>query len=415
MPSKNDKAMIADFKDILATLNTRGYVPTLNVMDNECSKAVEAHIQSHSMDIHLIPPHNHHVNAAERAITTFKEHFISALATVDKDCPLQLWDDFLPQVELTLNLLRFLQRDTTKSANEEVNRKFDYNKTPLAPLGTKGLVYEDPTVRASWAPHGTDAYYVGPALKHYRCLHFYMPGTRRYHVADTWRLYPMHCTTPTISDTELPIIQATDTLTALGGTVPSSTSESIERAQAIQQLRNILLPMLQHNAPPPPTTGTPSPRVLRPRLLATPETRVPMTSPSPRVLRAVTHNNPPPPMLNPTRTPTTSNDPTAPTNVRLVRPIHQRHTQRNNLFTILEDCTPDDDDEDIADNITIKASNQHGGAPFSPFIRQILEPPRHMVCTRPSTSPTTCTVHDLRPTNKPTAHGRSDTPSVALC
>jgi hypothetical protein len=166
MPSKNDEAMIAAFKDILATLNTRGYVPTLNVMDNECSKAVEAHIRRNNMDI-LVPPHNHRVNAAEHAIATFKEHFISALATVDKDCLLQLWDNFLPQVELTLNLLRVSRKDPTKSANEEVNGKFDYNKMPLALLGTKGLVYEDPAVRASWALHGTDAYYVGPALKHY--------------------------------------------------------------------------------------------------------------------------------------------------------------------------------------------------------------------------------------------------------
>jgi hypothetical protein len=76
-------------------------------------------------------------------------------------------------VELTLNLLQFSRRDPTKSANKEVNGKFDYNKTPLAPLGTKGLVYEDPAIHASWAPHGTDAYYVGPAPKHYRCLRFY--------------------------------------------------------------------------------------------------------------------------------------------------------------------------------------------------------------------------------------------------
>ncbi len=73
------------------------------------------------MDIHLVPPHNHRVSAAERAIATFKEHYISALATVDKDCPLQLWDDFLPQVELTLNLLQFSRQDMAKSANEEVN------------------------------------------------------------------------------------------------------------------------------------------------------------------------------------------------------------------------------------------------------------------------------------------------------
>ena len=168
MPSKNDGAMIAAFTDILATLATRDYHPTLNVMDNECSKAVEAHIRKNNMDIHLVPPHNHRVNAAERAIATFKEHFIAGLATVDKDCPLQLWDEFLPQVELTLNLLRFSRRDPSKSANEEVNGFFDYNKTPIAPLGTKGLVYDDPAVRASWAPHGTDAYYVGAAPKHYR-------------------------------------------------------------------------------------------------------------------------------------------------------------------------------------------------------------------------------------------------------
>ncbi len=150
-----------------------------------------------------------------------------------------------------------------------------------------------------------------------------MPGTRQYRVADTWRLYPTHCATPTISDTERTITQAADTLTALGRTVPSSTSESIARSQAIQQLRNILLPTLQ-----PPTTGIPSPRVLRPRLPTTPEPRVQTTSPSPRVLRAVARNNPPPPMHNPTRTPTTSNDPTAPANVRLMQPVHQRHTTR---------------------------------------------------------------------------------------
>ncbi len=43
----------------------------------------------------------------------------------------------------------------------------------------------------------------------------------------TWRLYPTHCAIPEISDTEQTIIQATTTLTALGGTVPSSTSEAI--------------------------------------------------------------------------------------------------------------------------------------------------------------------------------------------
>jgi hypothetical protein len=90
MPSRNDGAMIAAFTDIITNLNACGYAPMLNVMDNECSKAAKAHIRTNSMDIHLVPPHNHRVHAAELAIATFKEHFISALATVDKDYPLQL-------------------------------------------------------------------------------------------------------------------------------------------------------------------------------------------------------------------------------------------------------------------------------------------------------------------------------------
>ncbi len=107
MLSKNNATMIAAFSDIFSTLAAHGYAPTLNVMDNECSKAVEAHIKANKMNAHLVPPHNHLGNATECAIATFKEHFIMGLATVDKDCPLQLWDEFLPQIELTLNLLCF--------------------------------------------------------------------------------------------------------------------------------------------------------------------------------------------------------------------------------------------------------------------------------------------------------------------
>ncbi len=59
-------------------------------MDNEKSKAVEKHIRSNKMDIQFVPPHNHRVNAAERSISTFKEHFVAALATVNMLCLLQL-------------------------------------------------------------------------------------------------------------------------------------------------------------------------------------------------------------------------------------------------------------------------------------------------------------------------------------
>jgi hypothetical protein len=100
MPSKNDATMITAFTNTLAALVARGYMPTLNITDNECSKMAQAYIKSNKMDIHLVPPHNHCVNPTKRTIAAFKEHFIMGLVRMNKNCPLQLWDKFLHQVEL---------------------------------------------------------------------------------------------------------------------------------------------------------------------------------------------------------------------------------------------------------------------------------------------------------------------------
>jgi hypothetical protein len=111
MASHTDTSFIAAFTKVFAILHAQDYQPALNVMDNECSKAVEKHIHANKMTIQLVPPHNHRVNTAKQAIGTFKEHFVAALATVDNLCPLQLWDEFLPQVKLTLNLICFSHRN----------------------------------------------------------------------------------------------------------------------------------------------------------------------------------------------------------------------------------------------------------------------------------------------------------------
>jgi hypothetical protein len=102
---RTDTSFIAAFTKVFAILHAWDYQPALNIKDNECSKAVEKHIRANRMKIQLVPPHNHRVNAAKRAIGAFKEHFVAALATANNLCPLQLWDKFLPQVELTLNLI----------------------------------------------------------------------------------------------------------------------------------------------------------------------------------------------------------------------------------------------------------------------------------------------------------------------
>jgi hypothetical protein len=137
-------------------------------------------------------------------------------------------------------MLRFSRRNPNQSANQEIYGPFNFNKTPLAPLGTKALIYDDPDSPASWALHATDGYYVGPAVDHYQCLCFYIPATRCFRFADTWCLYPTHCQTPVASQHDLSIAAAEDLLASLGGTVPMSTNDKIKYIRAIQQLTAIM-------------------------------------------------------------------------------------------------------------------------------------------------------------------------------
>jgi hypothetical protein len=127
MPSRTNSLLIANISEVFAILRDCGYQPALNVMDNECSKLLEKLIQANKMNIQLVPPHNHCINVPERAIATFKKHFVAALATVDMLCPLQLWDKFLPQVKLTLNLLRFSHCNPCVSANQKLYIWFGFN------------------------------------------------------------------------------------------------------------------------------------------------------------------------------------------------------------------------------------------------------------------------------------------------
>ena len=88
MKSRETADMVGAYENIYDYLTTKGFKPKLNITDNECSKAVQQYIQSQDCDWQLVEPNNHRVNAAERAIQTFKCHFIAGLATVDREFPL---------------------------------------------------------------------------------------------------------------------------------------------------------------------------------------------------------------------------------------------------------------------------------------------------------------------------------------
>ena len=112
-------------------------------MDNEYSALVKEDIKHEKkIELMLVLPYLHRVNAAEKAIDIFKCHFITGLATVDPQFPLHLWRRLLPLATLTLNLLRPSRVNLKISTYKILEDTFDYNKHPLAPPGYKVLICE---------------------------------------------------------------------------------------------------------------------------------------------------------------------------------------------------------------------------------------------------------------------------------
>ena len=159
-------------------------------MDNECSAKFKNTLAENKLKYELVPPHQHRRNAAERAIRTFKNHFLAGLATCDLDFPIREWDRLNQQAELTLNLLRNSRVNPNLSSWAYLFGNFNFNKCPLAPPGTKVVIHSKPTQRNSWAFHGEQGWDIRPAPNHYRCLTIYIPKIRAERITDTATLIP---------------------------------------------------------------------------------------------------------------------------------------------------------------------------------------------------------------------------------
>ena len=108
-------------------------------------------------------------------LPNIQNHFISGLSSTNLQWPLQLWDHLSTQATLTLNLFRTSRIDPLKPAYETLNgHKYDWNAHPLAPPGTRAVIYRDTVTRISWGQRGLDAWYCGPAMDHYICAHFFI-------------------------------------------------------------------------------------------------------------------------------------------------------------------------------------------------------------------------------------------------
>jgi hypothetical protein len=186
-----------------STLTKNNFKAKVLCLDNEVSKTLIRYIEeTANLDYQLVSPHNHRANPAERAIQTYKAHFISILSGVHPDFPDNCWDLLIPHTNLTLNIHRQSKLQPKLSAHTLIHGNFNFDKTPLAPPGCQVIIHDRTGHRLTWANRGTLGYYIGPALKHYRNYTCYDSITKANRVSDTIEFFPHNLALPETSGDE---------------------------------------------------------------------------------------------------------------------------------------------------------------------------------------------------------------------
>ena len=138
--------LIKGYKTIHNLLSECGLAPKMHYLDNECPKVLQQFMTEKDERFQIVPPHLHRRNSAERAIQTFKNHFIAGLSRINKNFPIHRWCRLLLHCLLTFKLLRPSIINPKLSAYTQLHGAFDFNRTPLVPPGIKIIIHNKPAI-----------------------------------------------------------------------------------------------------------------------------------------------------------------------------------------------------------------------------------------------------------------------------
>ena len=169
---------------------------------------------------------------------------------------------FLPQIEVSLNLFRQSTIAPLLSAWEAFNGPFNFDATPLGPIGFRVIIHNKPSTRASWAFRARNGFYVGPALLYYRCFQVVDTTTKSTLISNTIEFCHDYLTQPAITHAD----RITHALHFLSSALKETPSAVIDtQLESIRQLRELFHNWKQPPNPqipsPPPPTPPPVPRV----------------------------------------------------------------------------------------------------------------------------------------------------------
>ena len=192
MKSRSQQDYKRAYADTFKFFRDMGHSPKYHRMYNETSPLVEDYLEKElGIPVQYVPPGSHRTLPAERGIQSYKNHFISSVSHMHPDCPLQLWANFMPQIEVTLACLLPYSLDPKISSYEGIyGVKYDFNAHPMHPVGTLTLAFTPTTSREAWEPHGMKGFMLGPALKHYRSFRVHIIETGQERKTDTVDVFP---------------------------------------------------------------------------------------------------------------------------------------------------------------------------------------------------------------------------------
>jgi hypothetical protein len=204
--------------------------------------------------------------------------------------------------KLTLNLLHQAMLNPRIIAWDFFQGPFDFNKTPLGPVGCRILTHAKPATRQSWDLRAKPGFYIGPDLDTYLCFKLVKTNTKSQVISDTVKFSHLYLSVP-VPSAEDKIIHGLQVIVgAIRGAAPPTSVSQLEAITVLQEIFEswcvLAPPSLQpnHRLDPasPRLNAHDAPRVLSPSPLSTSPTWLPSTASRPPPQAAVTSLTPAP-------------------------------------------------------------------------------------------------------------------------
>jgi hypothetical protein len=169
----------------------------------------------------------------------------------------------IPQIVLVTNLMRPSRINPLLLAYTQLHGEFDFNRTPIAPIGCEVIVHDRRNERSSWDNHGSPGYYIDRAEQHYRNYKCYMKNIKSTRISNTVEFFSNYCTLPRVRSIDrltLILQDLHEVLSQPPRTIPF-LQQGTDLSAALQAIQKILCIVKDETASSKPVTTITPPRV----------------------------------------------------------------------------------------------------------------------------------------------------------